>query len=447
MRRLVTFLVVCAVVVASAATISALSAGAATTKVAPHGAPVPHVIPPPSSTGANVPPGADRGLGAACGGQPCNPPLQYFGGPVQHNPRVYLVFWGPGWQSDSNGIVGAEQTLFTSLAGSPYNNILTQYPDHVGNIVNDTALAGTWIDPTGPSAAVDQNAIAAEAAHATAVNSWSNTADTQYIVLPQSGSSIVTGGTPFCGYHTFGFENNQTFFVSLIPFIEGSFADCINAGTGSVASAVTVISTHEYAETATDPVTDNVSGDHGWCTSDCLTNGISEIGDLCFSDPAFPDFGVAVQLLWSNADNDCVSSFGGNTTTTTGPGTTTTTAPGPTTTTTTAPGPTTTTTTVCTGTFDGSAFKGASTNPRRALPGVMVSAAPDNGGITLTAATDSSGSYIISAPCGTYMMTGVGPILQDRVCHIGSSRGGPSLNVSIAANGQTVTEDLFCKRR
>jgi hypothetical protein len=57
-------------------------------------------------------PGKIAGIAYAKGKQPgfsttkasCaepNCPLVYGGGTVQHKPRLYLVFWGPAWSSDS----------------------------------------------------------------------------------------------------------------------------------------------------------------------------------------------------------------------------------------------------------------------------------------------------------------------------------------------------------
>ena len=41
--------------------------------------------------------------------------LLYGGGPVQHSPRVYLVFWGSQWDSDGNGVQSYLTNFFSGV--------------------------------------------------------------------------------------------------------------------------------------------------------------------------------------------------------------------------------------------------------------------------------------------------------------------------------------------
>jgi hypothetical protein len=76
----------------------------------------------------------------------------WHGGSVQHDPKVYLVFWGSLWNTDMESIAVKNKvtTLFQYLAGGNYNNILHQYYDGSGLINNDTVLAGSGTDVTHP---------------------------------------------------------------------------------------------------------------------------------------------------------------------------------------------------------------------------------------------------------------------------------------------------------
>ena len=244
---------------------------------------------PPENSRANV---------GSCGG--CGtPPLRYGGGAVQHRPRVFLVLWGSRWSTDGSGSSSAESTLFRSLGGSHWNQVLSQYTDSSSQVFNDELLLGTWTDPVGPSGTVDYTAVLNEAAHASAVNGWQHTADTQYFILPQQGSSISGAGS-FCAWHSNGASGGNNFYFSLIPYVGDSpFASgCLAYGNGSVSQTMTYVSSHEYAETTTDPTPYS-----GWVTSDH-----SENGDLCAYAPGVGLFGVTVTMTWSNSDNQCVSS-------------------------------------------------------------------------------------------------------------------------------------------
>lgn len=257
-----------------------------------------------------------------CGGGPCTPPLGWRNGRVMHHPRVYLVFWGPKWQTDnsnSNGVVQTATRVFSNLAGGVYNNILTQYTDNPSDptayIHNDTVLAGTWIDPANPGTNVGLSAILTEVGHAfQQQSSWTNTSDTQVLVYPQQGTSLNANdfGSGVCGRHTSGTIRTTLYYYSGIPYYINNqgVQFCSAAGVG-VADAMTVGATHEYAETVTDP--DAGRGNStppGWNTTD---NPANEIGDLCqgyggtsyfTQDASGNSVTLRVSYLWDNSDTD-----------------------------------------------------------------------------------------------------------------------------------------------
>src|SRR5882762_5185088 len=44
--------------------------------------------------------------------------LLYGGGPVERNPKVYLVFWGSQWNSDGNGVQSYLTNFFSGVGSS-----------------------------------------------------------------------------------------------------------------------------------------------------------------------------------------------------------------------------------------------------------------------------------------------------------------------------------------
>ena len=60
--------------------------------------------------------------------------LQYGGGPVEHHVKVYLVFWGSQWDSDSNGVQQYMENIFGGLGTSQdsWSTVTSQYTDNCG---------------------------------------------------------------------------------------------------------------------------------------------------------------------------------------------------------------------------------------------------------------------------------------------------------------------------
>src|SRR4029077_3331621 len=119
------------------------------------------------------------------------------------------------WQNDASGFPLAAQKLFQNLAGSSYNQIVTQYGDASGTIANDASLAGVWNDNTSPPGNLSAADFATEISHATGANSWPVSQDAQFILYPQQGSSYAT--KPGCGWHDEYPSGVQTYVYSVIP--------------------------------------------------------------------------------------------------------------------------------------------------------------------------------------------------------------------------------------
>jgi hypothetical protein len=123
-------------------------------------------------------------------------------------------------------------------------------------------------------------------------------ANTLYCVFFPTGVTIQFGTdascTTFCGYHnSFVDSNGNTIRYAALPF-----PDCAGCLGGMTAKdALTSVTTHEIAEAVTDAAADG----SGWYDQ---ANG--EIGDICAWMTKLDAAGNTVQLLWSNAANNCI---------------------------------------------------------------------------------------------------------------------------------------------
>jgi len=229
--------------------------------------------------------------------------LNYYGGPVQQNAKIYLVFWKFG----SNDPYG-EQSRITSfvqgLNGSQWTSTLTQYYDGAGHISNDIAYVNTWNDNTNsiPSRPT-QSSVAAEAARA-AAHFGDYSVNAMYFVALEKGHDPSGFATQWCAFHSTTSASGSTIAYTDFPYQSDAGASCgensVNGGSGGILDGVTIVGGHEIAEGVTDPQAGN-----GW-----LDSSGSEIGDKCawtnlqntsFSTGTFP-----TQPLWSNAAGGCV---------------------------------------------------------------------------------------------------------------------------------------------
>lgn len=228
--------------------------------------------------------------------------LIYNGGPVEHNPTVYLVFWGSQWDSDGNGVEQYLQGYFSGVGGSGDNwsTIMTQYPDNVGApSFNGSVLGGTWVDDGSPAPGnAAQSDIAAEAQVGAQHFGVSGPDADVFVVSPSGTSPDGFPNSGFCAWHDW---NGTTAYTNM-PYV-------LDAGTGCGADSVqnqldgfSIVGGHEYAEAVTDP--EPASG--------YVDASGEEIGDLCawqnLSTLNLSTGSYAIQPLWSNNAGGCVSS-------------------------------------------------------------------------------------------------------------------------------------------
>ncbi len=271
-------------------------------------------------------------VSVACGG--AGQPMTYGGGPIQPAPSVYIVYWG--WHnSDPSGQGPYQEAFFSNVGGSTWNASQTQYCQGNTNLLGTACTAGstpvgnptgvlkgTWHDDTNPVPAnPDDAAIQAEAKRA--ADFFGNTTrasntSTQYVIDTPHGNSTSGFNTQWCAYHGDASTADGQLSYTDFPYQTDAGANCgqnfVNAGSAGLLDGVSIVGGHEFAESETDPNTQN-----GWFD----TTG-AETGDKCAWISAGPGASTdvtlggrsfAVQSLWSNNANSstggCVTYYAG----------------------------------------------------------------------------------------------------------------------------------------
>ena len=276
-------------------------------------------------------------------------------------PKVYLVFWGSQWGTqslDSN----ADVTLSGDQSGmGPYlqefmkglgtgsetwSGVMTQYcqgvsvgsqtcpssnTEHVGYPTGG-ALAGVWVDES--SAAPQQatgNQIGAEAVSAALyfgnLTATSNR-NVQYVIVSPHGTNpdgFNTRHSNFCAWHDYTGDSTLSggsvsspygpLAFTNLPYITDAGASCgqnfVNSGSAGTLDGVSIVEGHEYAETITDqfpPTSIGQSPASGWIDSAGNENGdkcawISS-GQGASQDITLTTGTFAVQSTWANDFNN-----------------------------------------------------------------------------------------------------------------------------------------------
>ncbi len=234
--------------------------------------------------------------------------LTYHGGPIQTNPKIYIVFWGSSWNNstgDPNGVAARMKAFLAIVGGSGWNNSTTQYTQsdgqHVGNQTG--SFVGSYVDTTSsPPSRPSQSQLAAEAVKA-AAHYGDYSASAAYLVALPHGIKPSGFGTQYCAYHSSTTAAGHTIAWTNDPYLPDVGASC---GAGSVnpgvLDGVSIVFGHEQAETETDPQPNS-----GW-----LDSSNAENGDKCawinlINNPNAG--GYPTQPLWSNANSGCVQTY------------------------------------------------------------------------------------------------------------------------------------------
>jgi hypothetical protein len=241
-------------------------------------------------------------------------PLPYNGGATQLTPHVYLLLWGPQWESSPGETASATylQRFFQGLGVEPqdtWSRVLDDYPDSGGLVpeFGSSVFAGTYEDPETPPVGANPAQFAAEAqAFAMLIGlPIADYGNTQIVVATQSGTCPLGFDCPgangwYCSYHADSLGTTGVPFIALPYIADAGSGQCENEMLGGPFDGYSISAGHEYAETITDPY--NWTG--YWDSAMGLASG--EVADKCednnqFAYAALSTGDFAVQQLFSNA--------------------------------------------------------------------------------------------------------------------------------------------------
>jgi serine protease len=221
-------------------------------------------------------------------GAPAPGNMAYFGGHVQVQPKVYLVFWGwgepgafdhttPGAPtSDPDGAAQRMTAFIKAMGGTAWAGSQTQYYETVNgqnvNIQNvANVFAGVWNDNTTP---IHDNLsgleLAQEAQRAVAHFGVTDLHNAQFVIAqPQKDNEAgFNSGAGYCAWHDYtqpqfypGVQPGISF--TNMPYVLNSGTSCgqnsVNSGfyTGRL-DGFSIVLGHEVEETITDPGAEDV---------------------------------------------------------------------------------------------------------------------------------------------------------------------------------------------
>ena len=269
---------------------------------------------------------------------PCTEPdcnLPYGGGPVQHTPHVYLVFWGPKWGTNT-ATENFVKSFFTDL-GQPsdyWSTTVEQYGDKTGHpTLGKSVLVSTYWDNHTPEKSVNDTNLGTEAA---ATINWlhiTDTNDANVVIAAQQGTCFAASGgvtfagncgTPqasgYCAFHDWDVNTANS---SLhLPWVNLPYQPDAGVGCGQTFinspgtnDGYSITGGHELMEAITDPI------GTGWVDNADTTSG-GEIADKCawggqlwgdndpYGNVTLGGGTFAMQSLWSNAVTGCVLNGG-----------------------------------------------------------------------------------------------------------------------------------------
>ncbi len=225
---------------------------------------------------------------------PPNAHLTYNGGPVLSSSKVFTIFWGSGATTYQTQL----GDFFTAVGDSAYFDWLSEY-NTPSQSIGRASYLGTYVDPSPPSGAtIDDSQIQSELANLIGAGSVpAPDANTLYFFYFPAGITITMQGqascSAFCGYH-----GNETVGSDDVRYAVIPDQACCTGAPEDQLQTTTEVSSHEWAEATTDA--DVGTNNLAWYDQ---ANG--EIGDICAWMPGTMS-GFTVQLLWSNANNDCI---------------------------------------------------------------------------------------------------------------------------------------------
>ncbi|HET6917035.1 MAG TPA: Ig domain-containing protein [Acidimicrobiales bacterium] len=275
-------------------------------------------------------------------------------GVTSGTPKVYLVFWGTQWGTEttlSNGDLsfsndpygGAQyiQNLFKGLGtgSEQWSGTMTQYcdgavtrgatscPSGASLIGYPTggAFGGVWYDTTNPDPSVSTSTQLAQEAVNAAKNFGNITPASnryaQYVILSPKGLDPDSyKQNRFCAWHDYTGDaypiSNPYGYLAFtnMPYVMDLGTSCgmnfVNSGTAGYLDGYSIVGGHEYAETITDQFPAG-----GWSNLQSNSYSGEENGDECAwispgtsggaANVVMGNGHYAMQSTWSNDTNTC----------------------------------------------------------------------------------------------------------------------------------------------
>jgi hypothetical protein len=257
-------------------------------------------------------------------------------GLVMHTYTAYVIYWLPaGYHLEPGGYDARFESLveryLTDIGGTPLYDVLTQYWDSEGPIVDSVSLGGTMVDTTpyphrGTTAdPVQDRDVQNEITRAIQTKGWIADTEHEFIVITGYGvqecSSIDVGAAcsfapssdSYCGYHrSFDLTAGTAIYAYVDDIPECTDLSVISSypspNGDPIADSVINTVSHEQFESVSDPFGDAWYDDQG---------NHDEMADLCETD--FGNIGpdganvtlanghrYIVQTEWSNLAQSCV---------------------------------------------------------------------------------------------------------------------------------------------
>jgi hypothetical protein len=245
--------------------------------------------------------------------------LQYYGGPVLSNAKIYSIYWTPAVNPTVKAGMGA---FYKALAKSDHLDWINEYATNIKAVdgrdgTNQTIGRGSFggeytITPNNPNKTLDDLDIRAELEKQIAAGVLpASDANSLYMFhFPKGYTITIEGATScaqFCAYHM-GYQSEKYGQIAygIIPDL-GSGMCSFGCGIGGTQfESTTVAASHEVLEAITDVIPTPGSSPafpQAWNTNDGY-----EIGDLCQSTSSSLKSTQAqytIQGEWDNATSSC----------------------------------------------------------------------------------------------------------------------------------------------
>lgn len=187
--------------------------------------------------------------------------LAYHGNAVQTAPRIYLVLWGNWSGADPYGVANRLHYFYQGVGGSSLGTVLKQYGGSTGGFTNSVGQYRGFLFDTSPVPTRPTRQDVANTAARAAQRMNDVSYNTQYVVATPYGAldqkSIANN---FCAWHDWtsvaGYNGWITFTsMPYIPYEDDLLRGCggNKVNTNGRLDGVTILASHEYAETVNDP--------------------------------------------------------------------------------------------------------------------------------------------------------------------------------------------------